>query len=192
MDFGAGLGTLAKSIEAKTEKTVDCVEIDPEHQQILSSQNFLVYTDIDSIKKKYDLIYSKDTLEHIENDLEILKKIADSLNAGGILVVYVPAMSLIFSELDEMVGHYRRYDKSELITKIQSAGFNVTKCEFVDSLGFFIGLILRFLSRGKMERIVNVQMFRMYDKLIFPASKILDSLVVKLLAGKNLLIVANI
>jgi SAM-dependent methyltransferase len=192
LDFGAGLGTLARIIQMRTNIIVDCVEIDPSHQHQLLKENFLVYTTLDATQKSYDFIYSKDTLEHIENDLETLRELAQHLSERGKLVIYVPAMPAIFSELDEIVGHFRRYDKTDLVEKIRSAGFEVKKYQYVDSLGFLVGLMLRHFSRSRMDQIINVRMFGIYDKLIFPISRMFDILGGNRVAGKNILVVAQL
>ena len=49
----------------------------------------------------------------------------------------MPAFQFLFSSMDQAVGHYRRYEKNELINKCMKAGFKINKIYFDDSLGFF-------------------------------------------------------
>ena len=69
---------------------------------------------MDSINKSYDLIFTSNVLEHIEDDVTILHDLFLHTNDGGQLVVYVPAFQFLYSRLDEKAGHFRRYSKKDL------------------------------------------------------------------------------
>lgn len=77
--------------------------------------------------QKYDVVFCFEVLEHIKDDLPAMKKIFDLLNPGGVLVFSVPAHMSMWSKIDEVKGHYRRYEKDELKHKIPEAGFIVEK-----------------------------------------------------------------
>ena len=42
-----------------------------------------------------------------------------------------------WSGMDKAVGHYRRYEFSEIKKKCEKAGFDIKKIRYVDSIGFF-------------------------------------------------------
>lgn len=69
----------------------------------------------DILKYKYDFIFAFEVLEHIENDSETLNKWKELLNVNGQIIISVPSHKNEFSEKDIAVGHYRRYDKSDLL-----------------------------------------------------------------------------
>ncbi len=52
-----------------------------------------------------------DVLEHQENDHEFLADLAAKMAPGATLLLTVPAMPWLWSDWDEMLGHYRRYTK---------------------------------------------------------------------------------
>ena len=66
-------------------------------------------------KKKYDLIFLTDVLEHVKNDRNLLQKLIKNLNKNGYLFITVPAYQYLFSSKDKMLHHYRRYNSKELI-----------------------------------------------------------------------------
>ena len=46
------------------------------------------------------------------------------------MIVFVPAGRALFGSMDEGIGHQRRYEKAELVEKLQQAGFEVEHVGF--------------------------------------------------------------
>jgi hypothetical protein len=90
--------------------------------------------------------------------------------------------------MDANVGHVRRYSRDTLMRAVSAAGFSVEAVEYVDSLGFFATLACKMTDRGKGD--VNPRMLRIYDRIIFPVSRVLDRICHRWF-GKNLLLVAR-
>ena len=65
------------------------------------------------------------TLEHLENDEEVIEKVASFLRPGGYLVLSVPAHRNMLSHQDYAAGHYRRYDRPELEGLLERHGFTL-------------------------------------------------------------------
>jgi SAM-dependent methyltransferase len=89
-----------------------------------------------------DLILSMEVLEHIEDDDAALQGWFNLIRPGGHLLLSVPAHQSKFSAEDEMVGHFRRYDKEPLRAQLMSIGFEEPR---VLSYGFPLGLLLKVL-----------------------------------------------
>jgi 2-polyprenyl-3-methyl-5-hydroxy-6-metoxy-1,4-benzoquinol methylase len=66
----------------------------------------------------YDLIISNDVLEHIEDDEYAIAALANLLKPGGMLCVSVPALQWLFGHHDELLGHYRRYNRRLLTGRL--------------------------------------------------------------------------
>lgn len=69
-----------------------------------------------------------DVIEHVSDDHNFLCSIRENLAPGGRLYCTVPAYQALWSEEDNHAGHFRRYDRSSLISVMERAGFDV---EFV-------------------------------------------------------------
>lgn len=190
VDFGAGIGTLSDLIVAKTGIKPTCVEVDPTCRQVLQSKGYRTFDNIADVRK-FDFVFSSNVLEHIENDQEILKLIFNSLEKDGRIVLYLPAFQILFSKLDASVGHYRRYDKKALVSKLTNAGFEVEEVSYADCLGFFISLIFRFFGYSSDKGLASPGRLETYDKYIFPVSKGIDSLGIKHFFGKNIFVRAK-
>jgi hypothetical protein len=66
-----------------------------------------------------------DVIEHIEDDLGFLKKIYDISSEGVKVFVAVPAYQFLWSDWDNYVDHYRRYNLTRLSQVLKDAGFKV-------------------------------------------------------------------
>ena len=76
-------------------------------------------------KRKYDIIFAFEVLEHVKDDLGLLKKWRKLLNTNGLLLISVPAHESDWTVSDKLAGHYRRYEKQGLLGSIKKAGFIV-------------------------------------------------------------------
>ena len=66
-----------------------------------------------------------DVLEHLDDDLGMLRWVAGVLEPGGVLVATVPAHPFLFDEADVLAFHRRRYRRRELGDRLRRAGFEV-------------------------------------------------------------------
>ena len=191
LEFGAGIGTLAV-IWAK-EKGIKsiCLEIDPKLKVIIESRGFECFSSLENINGQFDLIYSSNVLEHIEDDQMALHDLYQKLKPGGVLALYLPAFRCLYSEFDAAIGHYRRYEKKDLLKKLKCTNFSIEKCEYADSIGFFAWLTTKRKKYDENRKIDNVAKLRFYDRYIFPISKLLDAWGIKYIFGKNLLVIAK-
>jgi|UPI0004B2D797 SAM-dependent methyltransferase len=188
LDYGAGIGTLALIFKSLFSITPDCIEIDPRQIKILINRGFVTYPNLRSVKRKYDLIYSSNVLEHIENDVEILKSLRSYLKEEGRLVLYLPACQSIWSSMDIRVGHFRRYEKNMLKSKLIESGFSIEHVKYCDSIGYFLSYIFRFFGNDKGEP--SSLSLKIYDFVILPISMGLDFFTSSFF-GKNIFIVAT-
>ena len=182
VDFGAGGGTFAVQV-AQAGFDVSCIETDPVLSDMLRLKGLHVASALDAVPDdSLAGIYSLNVLEHIEDDDATLALWHRKLAPGGRLLVYVPAFQVLFSSMDRKVGHHRRYRKAGLTEQIQRAGFSLDTVRYADSLGFLAALLYRFIDSGQGD--INPRMLRIYDRWVFPVSRLLDLLCGPLF-GKN-------
>ena len=65
--------------------------------------------------EKYDFILMMHVLEHVHDDLAILKSVAERCRKGDMLFIAVPAFQFLWSSHDVFLGHVRRYNKTTLM-----------------------------------------------------------------------------
>lgn len=188
LDFGAGSGTFARLMR-EDRWQVSCLEADQGYVKKLRAAGFISGRSLDTFGETvFSDVYSLNVLEHIEEDMVALRQIREHMVIRGRLVLFVPAHPILYSSFDKRIGHFRRYTKSELIRKVEQSGFLIIKCEYFDSLGYFVALLYRIVDRGQ-GRLPETAV-RFFDSAIFPISQLLDK-VLKKLVGKNIFLVAH-
>jgi len=188
VDFGAGMGAIAECVKPWANELI-CVEPDKTQLDFLKSAGYKTEKDISHLpSESVDYVYTINVLEHINNDREAIQNIFNILKSGGRLFIYVPALQWLYSSMDAAVGHVRRYHMVDLIAKISDAGFIIKRREYVDSLGVPTTLIYKLV--GPSCGSINVRALMIYDRFIFPVSRVLDRIFFKI-GGKNLLVVCE-
>jgi SAM-dependent methyltransferase len=84
---------------------------------------------------EFDVVGSFDVLEHVSEDEQALAGMRRALCVGGGLVLLVPQHPRLWSEMDVVAHHVRRYTRRELGAKVERAGFDVVgTSSFVSAL----------------------------------------------------------
>jgi SAM-dependent methyltransferase len=81
----------------------------------------------DEDKSAYDILGAYEVLEHIENDVGVLREWRELLNEKGLLLLSVPAHMKNFGLRDKWAGHFRRYEKENLHKLLTDSGFEVVR-----------------------------------------------------------------
>lgn len=74
-----------------------------------------------------------DVVEHIEDDVGFLTSVFELIESDGYLYLTVPAYSWLWSNEDDIAGHYRRYTLSEISELVKAAGFDVEYSSYIFS-----------------------------------------------------------
>lgn len=189
MDFGAGIGTFSDILDLPRQDML-CVESDPRQREILAGNGFQTAALDDIAVSSLAYAYSLNVLEHIPDDRDILGTLASKLKTGGHLFIYVPAFQLLWSPMDDLVGHVRRYRRDELARKIGDAGLRIVRSEYADSAGFFATLLFKVLNRSSAGVISQTALVA-FDRFAFPVGRLLDWLGLRWILGKNVWVIAE-
>jgi SAM-dependent methyltransferase len=123
-----------------------------------------------------DAIVSANVLEHIDDDRRALGNLVEILRPGGHLMLNVPALMLLYNDLDRLAGHHRRYTKDRLRYLLNDQPIAIERlCYFnpVGGLGWWLNSMKRYESLNCGS--VNGQI-RFFDKYVVPVSRALDPL----------------
>lgn len=188
LDFGAGTGRLSAAL---VERGFDVtgVEPDPALRERLSRCGVASVARLEQLAgRHFDYVVSLNVLEHCPDDRSVARALHDRLVPGGRCLVYVPAFALLWTANDTRVGHLRRYRRGGLLHLFRAAGFQVDDVRYADSLGFVAALAFRAV--GARDGTLSTRSVRLYDRLVFPASRMLD-VALHGVIGKNLLLRAR-
>jgi len=169
LEAGCGIGTLTKFVLHK--RRLVCVDIDPVYvDRLQKSYGHLANICVrqcdleDGVslrraagERPLDSLFCSNVLEHVLDDVRVLRNFHSVLGPKGRAVVLVPNNPAMYGGVDKAVGHHRRYSMEELRSKMEEAGFRILSCEGFNRVGGFgwrvSGKILRkdTLSTGQMR-----------------------------------------
>jgi SAM-dependent methyltransferase len=96
---------------------------------------------------EFDSIGAFDVLEHIEEDELVLRQIQQALRLEGVLILTVPQHRWLWSPVDEMACHVRRYSAAELREKLANAGFEIVRSTS------FVSILLPAMMASRLVQI---------------------------------------
>jgi SAM-dependent methyltransferase len=99
--------------------------------------------------RRYDYIMAFEVLEHIEDDLSLIREWWNILNEHGKLLISVPAHQDKWGGNDVVAGHYRRYERAGMSNLLMSGGF---KIQYLWNYAFPLSILLDvFLQKTGLE-----------------------------------------
>lgn len=105
--------------------------------------------------RKFSLLMAFEVLEHIEHDFEALSAWREWLKPGGKLLLSVPAHMAKWNPSDVWAGHFRRYERADLQSLFENAGFRVCK---IDCYGFPLANFVEKIRAGVYAKEINSEM----------------------------------
>ncbi len=85
---------------------------------------------------RFDVVCAFDVIEHLDDPIGALRGARERLDAGGRLVVTVPAFPFLWSVHDDLNHHRRRYLRSTLLEQLAQAGFATDWVSYFNSVLF--------------------------------------------------------
>lgn len=118
-----------------------------------------------------DTLVAINVLEHIAQDATALRGLAQLVQPGGRLVIWVPGYQQLYGEFDRLVGHVRRYTPTTLTGAMQQAGLVVELAQPVNLLG---GLAWWAAVRRGGAGSPNPRLVAIYDRVVVPLTRLLE------------------
>ncbi|WP_454841335.1 class I SAM-dependent methyltransferase [Pseudomonas hormoni] len=144
---------------------------------------------------QYDVIGAFDVIEHIEQDQLALDNLARALEKNGTLLVTVPQHQWLWSEVDEFACHVRRYTRTDLIQKVETAGLSVKyTSSFVSFLVPLMWLSRIRSSKGDYDPMTEFHIPKFINRVLELVMRLELSLMklgIRLPVGGSLLLVAT-
>jgi SAM-dependent methyltransferase len=133
LDVGAGSGTFTNRLAAKGFD-VTSTDVTDEALGVLRARvsGKVVRADATSLPfppSSFDAIVFGEVLEHVEDDVGAVREAARVLRPDGILAVSVPRNPAWYSNSDRWAGHFRRYERQELLDRVTTGGFEIVACK---------------------------------------------------------------
>ena len=153
LDVGAGSGIFSRQLmDAGFCDGAICV--DPNYAEEKSE----VYNDkpirfVRSLAEKSpELVLMMDVLEHVQDDLALLRAYTDNMESGGHAFITVPAFQFMWSGHDVFLEHYRRYRISMLEDLLSKADMTPVKSRYFFGSLFPAIAAIRLFRKALLER----------------------------------------
>lgn len=204
LEVGAGVGRITSELSQHCNEVVAlepspdlfdelCTQVKPLPNVRLHRQTLAEYMSSTSLgspdpnDQKFDTVAYINVLEHIADDTDELSRARVFLRPGGRVLIVVPAHQWLYSKVDHLTGHFRRYSKQSLRTTIESSGLRTVAMRFFDSAGLIPYLVIyRWLKSTATDGKSAI----IYSRVILPVSYTFYRLSRGRLIGKNLVAVA--
>ncbi|MEO1700940.1 MAG: methyltransferase domain-containing protein [Pseudomonadota bacterium] len=131
--------------------------------------------------KPFDTVLFIHVLEHIEKDRDAINHTHTLLEDGGRVLIEVPALPFLFSVHDEMLGHYRRYNKAMLRKAIDPDLYEIEDMWYNDFVGVLGSLYFFKFRKVKLKSQQGVGAIqregKIYDRYLIPIQERIEKFV---------------
>lgn len=146
LDVGAGSGFFSRHLLEHSDAEI-AVCVDPSYAEdtdetIQGGKHLLRRRSADS--SDADLVLLMDVLEHVEDDIGLLKAYVDMCPPGSRFLITVPAFQWLWSSHDDFLGHRRRYTVTRLERLVHDVGLRLDTCHY------FFALVLPLALPGRL------------------------------------------
>lgn len=125
---------------------------------------------------QFDTVLCANVLEHVEEEGAALDNMLAALRPGGHLLLFVPAHPQLYSDMDRLAGHLRRYTRRSLRAALADRDGTISMLRYfnpIGGLGWWANRLRRYKSLD--DRTINRQI-EFFDRWVVPASRALDPL----------------
>ena len=152
LDVGAGSGFFSRHLlaEARAQSAL-CVDIGYANDRDSSEAGKPVLYRRDTGPTDCDLVLMMDVLEHVDDDVGLVRHYATKVPSGAHFLVTVPAFRFLWSGHDVFLEHKRRYRLGEIETTMRDAGLQVVRGAYYFGLVFPLAAAVRLAARGATE-----------------------------------------
>jgi SAM-dependent methyltransferase len=153
LDVGAGSGFFSRHLLAHTTANEAwCVDIGYDADSDASEAGKAVHyrRSVDAIDA--DLVLLMDVLEHVDDDVALLKEYVDKVPPGSRFLITVPAFNFLWSGHDDFLEHKRRYTIVQLEEAVRNAGLVVKHKAYYFGMVFPIAATLLLAQKARGDR----------------------------------------
>jgi len=120
-----------------------------------------------------DTVLCVNVLEHIEADAMAVGNLMRVLAPGGHLLIFVPAFPALYSDLDRMAGHVRRYTRAD-IPRIVVDGAELLRYRYFNAVGGVGWMANKALRHSSLNASSVNSQTRLFDRFVVPIARTFD------------------
>ena len=145
-DVGSGDLYFARRLRELTSESVYAVDVNYDQQR--NEDRIVVCTDLQQVpSSSVDCAILMDVLEHVKDDVGLLRDVDRILAPAAELLITVPAHAFLWSEHDVFLGHFRRYNHTMLRETAREAGFRTIETFYFFAIPYIARAVTVGLSK---------------------------------------------
>jgi 2-polyprenyl-3-methyl-5-hydroxy-6-metoxy-1,4-benzoquinol methylase len=147
LDVGAGSGFFSRHLLANGAQSALCVDVGYPGSRDETVGGKPVLYRRDCSDTDCDLVLMMDVLEHVDDDVELVRHYATKVPPGAHFLVTVPAFGFLWSGHDVFLEHKRRYTLPEIEQTMRTAGLTVVRGAYYFGAIFPLAAAVRLATR---------------------------------------------
>ena len=181
LELGAGIGNLTLRLIPRT--LYWAADSNPlfvrELEKLPATRPYLHSSRIDPAdpetfpRETFDTVILQNILEHVEDDATVLRNVVNLLEPGGRAIVLVPQGPGLHGTLDEVLGHFRRYDRTGLTGLAADAGLKVASVDELNRAGSPAWWLNSRLLRRRSFSLLQIKVFNALVPLLRRIQRVL-------------------
>ena len=151
LDVGAGSGVFSRQLlDFGICQRAICVDTAyaTERTEVLNGKKIRFRRSIDEVSQK--LVLMIDVLEHVDDDIAMLRQYSESMPRDGHVLISVPAFNFLWSGHDVFLGHRRRYTLRHLERVVCEANLRPLRTRYFFASLFPVVCVSRLLDRVRL------------------------------------------
>lgn len=152
LDIGCGTGAILKELSAKYDVVgLDMSPLAVEYSRKRGLKNVFQMPVQEFPKDKFNVKTAilLDVIEHIDDDVAVLRAAGDIVGPNGRIIITVPAHMWMWSSHDVINHHKRRYSMESLKESLDRAGLEPLKLSYYNTLLFPLAAAKKFMDRER-------------------------------------------
>ncbi|MEW5947089.1 MAG: class I SAM-dependent methyltransferase [bacterium] len=179
LEIGTGFGNFRRHLPCRGRfVSVDIVPETIESARSADREGVYVLADVSCggfgeklAGELFDTVLCVNVLEHVEDEAKALGNMFEVLAPGGRLLLLVPAFGALYSEMDSLAGHFRRYTKGEVGRLLERFPCGIVKLEYFNPVGGAGWWLNRFARHADLDGALINRQIRFFDRVLVPVSR---------------------
>ena len=152
LDVGAGSGVFARQLlDAGVCRRAVCVDTRYPNERVERYNDGEIRFTPKANGVEADIILMMDVLEHVDDDVSLVRQYIESMPSGSKVLVTVPAFDFLWSGHDVFLGHRRRYTLFSIENCLQTAGLSILRSRFFFGALFPAVFCMRLVNRWQSK-----------------------------------------
>jgi SAM-dependent methyltransferase len=150
VDVGAGSGVFARLLLERTNcEEATCVDpaYEREYDENINGKVLRFRRGYEG--REFDLVLLMDVLEHVDDDIGLLRKVAELVGPDTPVFITVPAFNFLWSAHDTFLEHRRRYTAATLARTMTGAAVKVDQIRYFYAMIFPLVMLIRLATRTR-------------------------------------------